>query len=209
MERDVQVRQKAQLALSAVALVLLLLYTWYHTGTLLARYVDHDWIGYVAAAGIEIAVVALALQIGNRKRKGVDATFFYFVLVAVVVVSFFANVAEGHVSKRGVEITLESVQSLDLLQGIIGVSATGVLSLIVFAMAENVGQDVKEVSETQVEVESEVEQLEPPTKTEHVKLLAQEHPDWTQAQIAEAAGCSSSHVSRVLSSQKGEGEDER
>lgn len=125
-----------QITCGIVALLCLLLYTWWHTGALLARY--SPWfIGYPAAFGIELAVVSLSFRIGQARH----AKFFYFVLVAAVIVSALANVAEGFYTVKGVALTTATIDRLDALQWIIAIAATGLISLIVLALAEIVGSD--------------------------------------------------------------------
>jgi hypothetical protein len=181
-----------QTVITAVALVLVLVYNFVHTGGLLASYVNPWWVGYVAAFGIELAVVGLSLQIGYRRLRNHTTGFFYFVLIAVVVVSALANVSQGHLERYGGELTWQNVTMIDGLQVIVGIAATALLSLIVMAMAEIVGQFMDQA------------QAEPslppqaPTLAGRVQALAQENPDWSRLQLAEYAGCSLSTVSRAL-----------
>lgn len=60
---------RAQAVFGAVSLIALLLYTWTHTGALLARYVEPDKVGYICAFGVELAVVSLSLRIGDLRRS--------------------------------------------------------------------------------------------------------------------------------------------
>lgn len=135
-------KAKMQLVIGIVSLVALLAYTLAHTGALLAQYVSYGLIGYVAAFGIELSIVSLSLRIGELRKTRQSAGFFYFVLVSVVIVSAVANVAEGfHVAYKE-RLTLSSVGKLDFLQAAIGVTATGLISLIVLALSEIFGTDV-------------------------------------------------------------------
>lgn len=134
--------QLIQLIVGIVSLVALLAYTLAHTGALLAQYVQLPLIGYVAALGIELSIVSLSLRIGELRKTRQSAGFFYFVLVSVVIVSAVANVAEGFHVAYGERLTLASVGKLDLLQAAIGVTATGLISLIVLALSEIFGTDV-------------------------------------------------------------------
>jgi len=135
-------KAKIQIVAGAVSLACLLLYTWVHTGGLLAGYVQPAVVGYVAAAGVELAVVSISLRIADLKKSQTSTRFFMFVLVSVVAVSALANVAEGFKTAQGEHMTLSTVQRLDILQAFIGLSATGLVSLIVLALSEIVGQDV-------------------------------------------------------------------
>lgn len=136
-------KQRVQIISSACALLALLIYTFVHTGALLARYVQPPMIGYVAAFGIETAVVGLSLRIGDMRRarqKGIG--FFVFVLLAVVAVSAAANVAEGFQALHGERMTISNVSQLDPLQAVILLAATGLISLIVLALSEIIGTDI-------------------------------------------------------------------
>lgn len=136
-------KQTIELIGGVIALISLLAYTWLHTGALLARYI-HPWqAGYVAAFGIEVAVVGLSLRIGDLKRSKQDARFFVGVLLAVVIVSAFANIAEGFAAlNNDTLLTVATVKSLDPIQAVIGLTATGLISVIVLAMSEIIGTDI-------------------------------------------------------------------
>lgn len=136
-------KAKVQIGVTVLSLLALLTYTLVHTGGLLARYVEPAAIGYVAAFGIEAAVVSLSLRIGELRRSKQSTGFFLFVLIAVVVVSAVANIAEGFTAVQGEQLTRESIQQLDPVQAFIGLSATGLVSLIVLALAEILGTDVE------------------------------------------------------------------
>lgn len=134
-----------QLISGAIALVCLLAYTLVHTGGLLARYINPGIVGYVAALGIESAIVGLSLRIGDLKRSKQSPAFFVSVLVAVVIVSALANIAEGFHMQQSQAMTLATVKQLDPIQAVIGLAATGLISLIVLAMSEIIGTDINAV----------------------------------------------------------------
>ena len=186
-------RTLVQTLITAVALLFVLVYNFVHTGELLASYVSPPFVGFVAALGIELAVVGLSLQIGSRKRDNQDAGFFYFVLISVVIVSALANMAQGHLQRYGTQITLETMTTIDIAQAVIGIAATALLSLIVMAMAEIVGQFMEQDAPTDEAHDAQFE-----TKTEHVQALADTNPEWTVQQLAQGADCSVSLVRRAL-----------
>ena len=131
------------------SLVFVLLYNWTHTGGLLASYVRPEFVGYIAAAGIELSVVGLSLRIYELRTEQSDAKFHVATLAAVVIVSALANIAEGYAVKFGESLTSANIGRLDAVQAIVSLSATGLLSLVVFALAEVVGHDIG-ASDTQV-----------------------------------------------------------
>lgn len=131
-----------QILIGLLSLACLLAYTWTHTGGLLAEYVNPAFVGYVAALGIELSIVGLSLRIGDLKRSGLDARFFVVTLIAVVAVSALANVAMGYAVKFGEPLTLANIGQLDIVQAVVSLAATGLISLVTFALAELVGQDV-------------------------------------------------------------------
>jgi hypothetical protein len=131
-----------QITIGLLSLVCLLSYTWAHTGGLLAEYVNPPFVGYIAALGIELSIVGLSLRIGELKRSGLDARFFVATLIAVVTVSALANVAMGYSVKFGEPLTVANVGQLDIVQAIVSLAATGLISLVTFTLAELVGQDV-------------------------------------------------------------------
>ncbi len=131
-----------KIIIGLVSLVGVLAYNWTHTGGLLASYVRPEFVGYVAAAGIELAVVGLSLRIDELRRANNAATFHLATLGAVVIVSAIANVAQGYLVKFGQELTSTNIVRLDAVQVVVSLSATGLLSLVVFALAEVVGHDI-------------------------------------------------------------------
>lgn len=136
-------KKQIELIGGVTALLALLAYTMVHTGALLARYIHPSQFGYVAAFGIELAVVGLSLRIGDLKRSKQDARFFVSVLIAVVIVSALANIAEGFAAiNNDTLLTVETIQRLDPVQAVIGLAATGLISLIVLAMSEIIGTDI-------------------------------------------------------------------
>lgn len=136
-------KTKTQVVVGAISLLTMLMYTLIHTGGLLAHYISPTWAGYVAAFGIEAAVVSLSLRIGELRKSKQSPRFFLFVLISVVFISALANVAEGFAARTGEPLTVQSVQELDVVQAIVGLSATGLISLVVLAMSEVVGTDVQ------------------------------------------------------------------
>lgn len=140
-------RHEVEIAVGFVAMLCLLAYTFWHTGGLLARYITPGVLGYVAAFGIELAVVAMAFRIGELGWTAPNATPFKWTLAGVLGVSVLANLAEGYATRYSGDLVVGAVGQLDFIQGIIGVAATALLSIVVYALAEIVGADVRPVQE--------------------------------------------------------------
>ncbi|MBK9496834.1 MAG: hypothetical protein IPO08_20475 [Xanthomonadales bacterium] len=134
--------RNGKIIIGLLSLVGVLLYNWTHTGGLLASYVKPEFVGYIAAAGIELAVVGLSLRIDEMRRAQADATFHVGTLAAVVIVSALANIAQGYLVKFGTELTSANIGRLDAVQVVVSLAATGLLSLVVFALSEVVGHDI-------------------------------------------------------------------
>lgn len=126
-----------------VSLLALLAYTFVHTGGLLAHYVRPEFVGYIAAFGIEASIVSLSLRIGDMRKSNQSTLFFVFVLVSVMLVSALANVSEGFTVSQGATLTLTTVKQLDVVQAVIGMAATGLISLVTLGLSEIIGTDVK------------------------------------------------------------------
>ncbi|MBK9497234.1 MAG: hypothetical protein IPO08_22495, partial [Xanthomonadales bacterium] len=141
--------RNGKIIIGLLSLVGVLLYNWTHTGGLLASYVKPEFVGYIAAAGIELAVVGLSLRIDEMRRAQADATFHLVTLAAVVIVSALANIAQGYLVKFGTELTSANIGRLDAVQVVVSLAATGLLSLVVFALAEVVGHDIGAVRRNQ------------------------------------------------------------
>lgn len=146
-----QNKQRAQLVtvLSLMALVAVLSYTFAHTGSLLARYIRPEMLGYVAAAGVELTVIAMSLQfnlLGDKGKSLGSKSLFLFVFVATLTVSALANVSEGFRVSMSMELTSVTFKQVDPVVAIIGVSATGLLSLVTMSLAELLGDSFGVVS---------------------------------------------------------------
>lgn len=111
-------------------------------------------------------------------------------MVAVVIVSAVANIAEGFTTVQGEQITVYTIRRLDPLQAIIGLAATGLISLIVLALAEIAGADV-ETAVKQVERERKSSSKEMPTNARPEKpekaSTTDQPPSIEQARAAKAA----------------------
>jgi hypothetical protein len=166
---EVQMKANVQIGVTVLSLLALLTYTLVHTGGLLAHYVHPAFIGYIAAFGIEAAVVSLSLRIGELRRSRQSTGFFLFVLVSVVVVSAVANIAEGFTAVQGEQLTSQTIRQLDAIQAFIGLAATGLISLIVLALAEILGTDV----ETAVKQAERDRKRQPSTGTAQAKTAVQ------------------------------------
>jgi hypothetical protein len=145
--------------LSIVTLVALLAYTFVHTGGLLSEYVNPPWIGYVAAFGVEAAIITMSIRIGKLLRqlaqsayKGAEGWLSLLwqgsTLLFVLAVSAAANVVEGHKVKYGLELTLSTIQNLDGLQLATGLLATGLIPVVVLSMTEIVSGEIKAALQT-------------------------------------------------------------
>jgi hypothetical protein len=130
------------------------------------------------------------LRIGELRKTKQSPTFFLFVMVAVVIVSAVANIAEGFTTVQGEQITVYTIRRLDPLQAIIGLAATGLISLIVLALAEIAGADV-ETAVKQVERERKSSSKEMPTNARPEKpekaSTTDQPPSIEQARAAKAA----------------------
>lgn len=153
-----------KIIIGLVSLVGVLAYNWTHTGGLLASYVRPAFVGYIAATGIELAVVGLSLRIADLRRNASGARFQVATLAAVVVVSALANIAEGYAVKFGESLTSANIGRLDIVQAIVSLSATGLLSLVTFAIAEIVGGDIEQPAQQPAQWVATDLQAEQPTE---------------------------------------------
>jgi hypothetical protein len=199
-----QLRQAAMAASVAISLALLLVYTWWHTGGLMARYVAPPWLGYVAAAGIEIAIVALSLRIRDLRHARQDVALYIGALLAVVVVSAGANMAEGYQTRYSVALTVDNLNGIDPIQATIGVLATGLISLLVFALAEIIGQDIGDrqplAAATEATIDAPAAVVTPELTSDQARLVAfyRDNATATQAEAAVHVGKSRQWVGGTL-----------
>jgi hypothetical protein len=186
------IEQYGLIALSISALFTLLTYTFVHTGGLLSEYVRPAWVGYVAAFGVEAGIIAMSIRIGkvlrrlNARDKASWMSLLWqgAILLLVLAISAAANVVEGHEVKYGVELTLSSIKSLDMLQVIIGLLATGLIPVVVLSMTEIVSGEIKETMSSRSTTELLAELV---AATDRATLLERELAA-TRQQQAEAAG---------------------
>lgn len=140
-----QTKQKSQVVvvLSLLALLCVLVYTFWHTGALLARYIAPAFLGYVAAAGVELTVISMSVQfrdiLASPAKHWTVKALFMFVFLAALAVSALANVSEGFRTAYGTVLDSTTFRTVDILVAVIGVSATGLLSLVVMSLAELLG----------------------------------------------------------------------
>jgi len=151
-------KRDLQTALAALAMVLILVYTFWHTAALLASYVTPAPVGWIAALGIEAAVVALSLRAGAYKKT----------LAAALIVSAIANIERG-ARESGLAtggLTLASVGGIDWLQAVIGIAATALLSVLVFRLADIVSHDAQGQSKKAATTETPVDPMQTPETDE-------------------------------------------
>lgn len=196
--------------IAVAALVLMLAYNFRHTGQLLARHVDPEWYAYGAAFGIELGILVLSVAIGTAKWHSLKVGWLWIVLALVLFVSFLANVSEGHLTRYGIDITQDSIKDIDPVQSVIGLAATGMISVIVMAMSEIIGQYVVQLADTrEVRDSAAVGTTQVSSngtgKMEKARQLILEHPDWQGVDIAAAAGCNATTVSKVRKRLREEG----
>lgn len=191
-------RREAEIAVGFVAMLCLLAYTFWHTGGLLARYITPGVLGYVAAFGIELAVVAMAFRIGELGWTAPNARPFKWTLAGVLGVSVLANLAEGYATRYTGDLVVGAVGQLDFIQGIIGVAATALLSVVVYALAEIVGADVTSVQPAERVSSPPNDAVQPPFRVVDADpLLAYlaSNPDASYSAIADALSVSKSTAS--------------
>jgi DNA-binding transcriptional ArsR family regulator len=191
-------RRDAEIAVGFVAMLCLLAYTFWHTGGLLARYITPGVLGYVAAFGIELSVVAMAFRIGELGWTAPNATPFKWTLAGVLGVSVLANLAEGYAARYDGVLVVDAVGRLDPIQGIIGVAATALLSIVVYALAEIVGADVRPVQEASIVVQMDKTPVQPPSTEPNADPLLSylaSNPDASYSDIGAALNVSKSTAS--------------
>lgn len=140
-----QTEQRIQTIVAVVALGCLLAYTFVHTWSLLARYVYPPFVGGIAAFGIELVVAFISYRLATLKRSSKKSNVLISLLAFALLVSVLANVAEGYQVKFGQELTVSNIGNIDFIQAFVGLAATGLLSVMVFAVSEIVGSDVDTV----------------------------------------------------------------
>jgi hypothetical protein len=154
MAHQVTRKNVVMIIIGVISIAGLFAYTWVHTGNLLARYISPPFIGFLAAAGIELSIIGFSMRIGELKKSGLNYRFFAFTLIAVVVVSAAANIAEGFYVRYNEALTISNLQRLDWVEAVILLGATGLISLITLALSELIGQDVIAAQRAQKKSES-------------------------------------------------------
>lgn len=158
-----RIEQRVQMSIAVLALIGLLAYTFVHTGGLMAQYIRPVFVGYMAAFGIELAVAGISFRLASLKRKQVTSRLLLFILISALFVSALANIAEGYQVKYAKPLTWVNLNEIDYIQAVIGIAATGLISLMVFAISEMIGTDVETVVK---QTEREQKQAEPSKQAE-------------------------------------------
>lgn len=155
--------QRTQMIIAGLALLGLLAYTFVHTGGLMSSYIRPAFVGYMAAFGVELAVAGISFRLASLKRKQLTSRSLLFILISALFVSALANISEGYTVRYGKPLTWANLGDIDYIQAVIGIAATGLISLMVFAISETIGVDVETVVK---QTEREQKQAEQPKQTE-------------------------------------------
>lgn len=176
--------QKVQMIIAVLALIGLLAYTFVHTGSLMAQYIRPVFVGYMAAFGIELAVAGISFRLASLKRKQITSRLLLFILISALFVSALANIAEGYQVRYGKPLTWVNLGDIDYIQAVIGIAATGLISLMVFAISETIGVDVEAVVK-QTEREQRQAEQGKQAEPESIPILAAELRGLTQGEQGE------------------------
>lgn len=152
--------QRTQMTIAVLALIGLLAYTFVHTGSLMSQYIRPVFVGYMAAFGIELAVAGISFRLASLKRKQVTSRLLLFILISALFVSALANIAEGYQVRYAKPLTWMNLGDIDYIQAVIGIAATGLISLMVFAISEMIGIDVEAVVKQTEREQKQAEQAE-------------------------------------------------
>lgn len=154
----------ATLTITAIGLVSLLSYTFWHTGGLLSRFIDPGWLGYVCAFGVETIIVMMSWTLA-RNHNQFGWSFLSFALVAALVVSAVANFYEGFATYHAVELSHDNfVSNFDWIQFVVSVLATALISMLVFAVTDILSSGTIDTKPAQTITSPAVVKPEPVTK---------------------------------------------
>lgn len=143
-----------------IGIVCLLAYTFVHTGALLARYVYPPAFGYLCAFGVEAIIALTSYRLATLRKQQTKSRFLVFILIAALTVSAFANVYEGYHTRYKIDLTWQNMVYIDPIQAFIGLTATALISLLVFAVAEIIGNDVNTIAKANTRKQRKAEQDE-------------------------------------------------
>lgn len=204
-----QTEQTVLMWLSIIGLVCLLSYTFVHTGGLFARYIYPEYFGYAAAFGVEVLIAGLAWRYARATPTQKKKKLLWFALVIALAVSMFANITEGYFTRYGEHLTIANIGQIDWIQAFVGVAATGLISLLVFAISDIVGVDVHDIAKTKKAEQTEEPKPELPKPTPNIQA---EQVDYSQpifnllnggvsfgpTAMAEQVGCSKATASKWI-----------
>lgn len=135
------------LVITALGLIGLLSYTFWHTGGWFSRYIRPYQLGYGAALGAELIIVMMSYKLAKLKEIDKSNGFLYFALIAALVISAWANYYEGFATYHQVEPNTETWwANLDLILFVSSLLATALISILVFAVTDILSSDVTIVS---------------------------------------------------------------
>jgi hypothetical protein len=143
-----------------IGIVCLLTYTFMHTGALLARYVYPPGFGYICAFGVEAIIALTSYRLATLRKQQTKSKTLVFILAGALLVSAFANVYEGHTTRYGYDLTWQNIGEIDPIQAFIGLTATGLISVLVFAVSEIIGNDADAIAKANTREQRKAEQGE-------------------------------------------------
>jgi len=145
-------------------------------------------LGAAVAFELSIGVFTYRIIKGSRRRWTRRGLWFF------IVASVVANATYYDLWPQGFDFIMKAF-------------ATLALPLALALFAEEFGAEVKlaerrakraESTANSITDASELKQDAPLTKTEQVQQLADLHPEWTRARLAQEVGCAASTVTRAL-----------
>ena len=202
------------LFITAVGLFGLLSYTFWHTSHWFGRYISPPDFGYGAAIGAELIIVMMSYKLAKSRSGG----FLYFALIGALFISAWANYYEGFATYHRTEPnTITWWANFDIILFVSSLLATGLISLLVFAVTDILSGDVTTVSNKVEKVLQSFEQAEQkPEKVEHpitispntndkefevhraIIRLSEQGEKVTNSAVAAEAGCAVSTANKWM-----------
>lgn len=178
------IEQAILLFITIIGLLCLLSYTFWHTGGLLSRFIVPYELGYTCAVGVEAIIVVMSFKLARLKANNVSNGWIKFALVFALVVSAVANYAEGFYTYHEQLLTWRSWwANIDVVQFVISVLATALISVLVFVVSDIISVDMSTVSKRAERIFKGGEQAE--QKAEQIQVKA-EQPNSKEMMVHQA-----------------------
>jgi hypothetical protein len=152
MDKRTKFRDLVKYRAGALCLIGILTATYMHSTTFMSQFFYGSLIlGGIAAFAIDAGVVAMSIFKDELIRDGEMAWMVRIVTSLVLFASGVANMSEGFISAYGIQLTWDSLMSLDPLTWTQWVAGTIIFPILAYVMTDTIGtRNLMQLREQQI-----------------------------------------------------------